>query len=244
MTGTEILVIAIAAGVGSVISAVAGLGGGILLLSVLLQFMDPAVAIPVHAVIQLASNSSRSLLLRQHIDLAVVWRFCLLLIPGGILGLLVADSMPVPLGRIVIASFALVVVWQPGLLGRLSSLLGGGARSFVPLGAIAGFANIPFGVTGPAVAPVFRSFLPTKEAMMATFGATQTVGHLVKVGVYAGDGFDFSAYLAIMAAGVLAVTVGTWLGTRVLSSLDEARFASIFRWTLTIIALRVIFTAW
>ncbi len=244
MNGSEILLIAIAAGLGSVITAIAGLGGGILLLSVLLQFMDPTVAIPVHAVIQLASNSSRSVLLRRHIDLSVVWRFCLLLIPAGLVGLLVADSMPVSLGRVSIASFALLVVWRPSALGRLSSLLGGGSRSFVSLGAIAGFANIPFGVTGPAVAPVFRSFLPTKEAMIATFGATQTVGHLVKVGIFAGDGFDFPAYIGVMVAGVVAVTIGTWLGTRVLTSLNEETFAAVFRWTLTIVAVRVVLTAW
>jgi len=174
----------------------------------------------------------------------VVWRFCLLLIPAGLVGLLVADSMPVSLGRVSIASFALLVVWRPSALGRLSSLLGGGSRSFVSLGAIAGFANIPFGVTGPAVAPVFRSFLPTKEAMIATFGATQTVGHLVKVGIFAGDGFDFPAYIGVMVAGVVAVTIGTWLGTRVLTSLNEETFAAVFRWTLTIVAVRVVLTAW
>ena len=59
MSTVELLLIAFTAGCGAVLTAVAGLGGGILLLSVMVQFMDLAEAIPAHAAIQLASNSSK-----------------------------------------------------------------------------------------------------------------------------------------------------------------------------------------
>ena len=81
MSGAELLIVALAALLGSAITAIAGLGGGILLLSVLLQFLDPLEAIPVHAVIQLASNSSRALILRRDVDWGVVARFSLFLLP-------------------------------------------------------------------------------------------------------------------------------------------------------------------
>ena len=77
MSGLELLIVGLAALVGSTITAVAGLGGGILLLSVLLQFLDPLEAIPVHAVIQLASNSFRAFILRHDVDWGVVGRFAL-----------------------------------------------------------------------------------------------------------------------------------------------------------------------
>ena len=69
MPEPELLVIGLSAFFGSIIAAVAGLGGGILLLSVLLQFLDPMDAIPVHALIQVASNSSRAVMRRKHISL-------------------------------------------------------------------------------------------------------------------------------------------------------------------------------
>ena len=65
MSGLELLLIGLAALIGSAVTAIAGLGGGILLLSVLLQFLTPLEAIPVHAVIQLASNSFRAFVLRK-----------------------------------------------------------------------------------------------------------------------------------------------------------------------------------
>lgn len=243
MTGTEVVIVTLAAGAGATLTAVAGLGGGILLLSVLLQFMDPVEAIAVHAVIQLASNSSRTLILRSAVDWSIVWRFCLLLIPAGALGLLVSDVMPVSLGRIAIAVFALLVVWWPASLAAISSVLGSGPGAFVPLGGIAGFLNIPFGVTGPAVAPMFRRQLVERTAMIATFGATQTAGHLTKIGLFAGDGFDYGEQIAVMVFGSAAVVIGSFVGTRILHRVDEALFGRIFRVTLTVVAVRVIVTA-
>jgi len=243
VSGVELLIVGLAALFGSAITAVAGLGGGILLLSVLLQFLDPLEAIPIHAVIQLASNSSRGLILRRDVDWGVVARFSLLLLPFGVLGLFVASAFPVTLGRIFIALFALVLVWWPQGLAKISSLLGGGRRSFVPLGAIAGFLNIPFGVTGPAIAPVFRRELPVRTAMVATFAMAQTSGHLAKIVLFAGIGFVYGDQLGLIAVGVTSVVVGTWCGTRVLKQLSEVFFGRLFRFALTAIALRVLFVA-
>ena len=132
MSEFELCLVAIAALVGSAITAIAGLGGGILLLSVLLQFLDPLEAIPIHAVIQLASNSSRAVMLRDDVDWAVVKRFALLLLPAGLAGLLVAEAFPVAVGRIFIALLAIGVAsvllgtwFGTHMLKRLSEVIFG-----------------------------------------------------------------------------------------------------------------------
>ena len=51
----------------SILSAVVGMAGGITLLSVMLLFYDPLVAIPLHGVVQLISNSSRAVIQRRHL---------------------------------------------------------------------------------------------------------------------------------------------------------------------------------
>jgi uncharacterized membrane protein YfcA len=61
----------------SVISAIIGMGGGILLLAVMFCFLDHGRAIPVHAVTQLSSNSTRLIAYAGHIDWSVVRRFFL-----------------------------------------------------------------------------------------------------------------------------------------------------------------------
>ena len=243
MSSLDLLLVGVAALVGSAITAVAGLGGGILLLSVLLQFLNPLEAIPVHAVIQFASNSFRAFILRHDVDWGVVARFALLLLPSGVLGLLVAEAFPVGVGRIFIAIFALILVWWPQALTSMSSLLGNGRRSFVPLGAIAGFLNIPFGVTGPAIAPVFRRELPIRTAMVATFAMAQTSGHLTKIVLFAGDGFRYGDQWSLVLVGVTAVMAGTWFGTRILRHLSERLFSHLFRFALTVISFRVILVA-
>ena len=51
----------------SLFTACAGLGGGILLLAMMLQFFPPSVVIPLHGITQFFSNASRALILRSFI---------------------------------------------------------------------------------------------------------------------------------------------------------------------------------
>ena len=51
----------------SIISAIIGMGGGILLLAIMTFFLPIQIAIPIHGIVQLISNSSRVYLLRKHI---------------------------------------------------------------------------------------------------------------------------------------------------------------------------------
>ena len=241
MPEPELIVIGLSAFFGSTIAAIAGLGGGILLLSVLLQFLDPMDAIPVHALIQVASNSSRAVIRRKDIRWDIVWRFALLLIPAGVLGLLAADLFPRSGGRVAISVFALLVVWKPTVLESLSRLLGHGLNALSPLGACAGFLNIPLGVTGPAIAPIFRSHLAVKAATIATFACAQTLGHLVKVGLFANTSFSYRPYASLICVGFAAVVCGSWAGTKISDRVSEEKFAIIFKITLTAIALRVIY---
>ena len=57
MSEVELLVVAVAAVLTAALTAVAGAGGGVVLLVVMLQFVDPAVAIPAHGVVQLVSQA-------------------------------------------------------------------------------------------------------------------------------------------------------------------------------------------
>ncbi len=240
MSGAEVLIVGAAAAFGAFLTAVAGLGGGILLLTVMVTVMEPGVAIPVHGVIQLASNGSRTVILRRDVDWPVVGRFAVLLVPAGVLGFLAADQLPVTAGRIAIAVLALLIVWWPAALASTTALLGSGRAAFVPLGGIAGFLNIPFGVTGPAIAPVFRRHLVERAAVVATFGAAQTAGHLAKIGVFAGGGFDLAGHLTVSGVGIGAAIAGTWVGTRALHRIDERTFGHLFRLVLTAVAARVV----
>ena len=94
----ELAGFAVVAVVTSAITAVSGLGGGIILLAVMLLVLDPLVAIPLHAAIQLASNSTRTLRLRDEVEWPYAIRFAVPLLPAAILGLVLASGIPADLG--------------------------------------------------------------------------------------------------------------------------------------------------
>lgn len=240
MSGIELVVIAGAAVGTSMLTAVAGLGGGLILLVVMLQFLDPLVAVPVHGVIQLVSNSSRGLALHRHIVRSQVLCSTVLLFPAALVGLQVAEAVPERAARAAIGVFALAATWAPTVFGRLATADPSNA-TFVGVGALNGFASPTVGATGPLIAPFFRAGnAGDRLAFVGTMAAAQSLGHLSKVGVFALDGFDFGAHLAVIGLGSAGVAVGTWIGTRLLHRANEQLFRRLFHVAITVISVRLI----
>jgi uncharacterized membrane protein YfcA len=230
---TDIAILTGAALVTSAVTATLGLGGGIILLVVMLLYLDPLVAIPVHGVIQLISNSSRTVIQRRHVRWEILWRYSLPLLPMGYVGLAFARSLSPDTLKVGIGLFVLAATWIPGRFRPRG-------RSFVGLGAVVGLLNPTVGATGPLVGPFFRNLGLSRQGVVGTFAACQTAGHLAKIVVFGTVGFAFAAYLlpiGLMSAGVM---VGTWLGSLLLDRIDETLFRRLYRVVLTLIALRLI----
>ena len=92
------------------------MAGGITLLAVMLLFLEPLVAIPLHGVVQLVSNSSRTWLHREHVDWSIVRRYALPLLPLGFVGLAITQRIPPDAAKAAIGAFVLVATWRPGWL--------------------------------------------------------------------------------------------------------------------------------
>ncbi|MHC4225110.1 MAG: hypothetical protein ACYSUN_14050, partial [Planctomycetota bacterium] len=90
--GFEIAILGAAALATSALSAIVGMAGGITLLTVMLVFLDPLVAIPVHGAVQMVSNSSRAVIQRRHLRWGIIARYALLLLPMGFVGLPIAQA--------------------------------------------------------------------------------------------------------------------------------------------------------
>lgn len=109
----ELIVVGIAAFLTSILSAVAGLGGGVILLLVIAQFVAPTIAIPIQGAIQLVSNGSRAVLLQRSIAWPIVGWSSMLLLPGSFLGVAIATSVPDDAVRVMLAAFVIVLAWRP-----------------------------------------------------------------------------------------------------------------------------------
>ncbi|MBW2578959.1 MAG: sulfite exporter TauE/SafE family protein [Deltaproteobacteria bacterium] len=240
----ELLDLAILCSVGlltSMLSAVIGMAGGITLLSVMLLFFEPLVAIPIHGVVQLVSNSSRTYVQRKHVDWTILWRYSVMLVPMGFVGIEVAQALPPNVTRALIGVFVLIATWRRGWL-----LIGTHPeradihRRFFFLGAVVGLINMTIGAAGPLIAPFFLKIGLSRQAMIGTKAACQAVGHLVKIAIFGVAGFVFAEYAIPLALLSVSVIAGTWIGSQVLESVNERWFTRLYKGVLTLVALRLV----
>ena len=237
----DLAVLGLAALVTSMMTAIAGVGGGIVLIAILLLYVEPVVAIPVHGAIQMVSNVSRTFVQRRHVDRAMVWRFCLLLVPGSWLGLQLLSAIPPAGGRLAIGAFVLVALWFPRglLLGLHPDRLDRLGR-FIGLGGVVGVLNMTFGAAGPFLGPFLRGVGLARHGIVGTFAACQSVGHAVKIALFGLAGFAFAEYALLIVVCMALVVAGTALGSRMLEHIREATFQRIYLVVLTLVALRLI----
>jgi uncharacterized membrane protein YfcA len=250
--------LAVVAFLTSILSAVVGFAGGMVLLSTMLLFLDPLFAIPLHAVVQLVSNGSRSYIQRAHIDWSIVWRFALPLLPTGVIGLIVwrfalpllptgviglwiLQSLSPSMARAMIGAFVLLATWAPQLLllGVHPENISQGKR-FLALGAVVGAVNVTVGATGPLIAPFFLNLGLSRHAIVGTKAACQAISHVVKIVVFGVVGFAFAHYALPLLLLCAAVVAGTWIGSQVLGRVSERLFLVLYKGVITVVALRLV----
>jgi uncharacterized membrane protein YfcA len=240
----ELVVIGIAAVLTSILSAVAGLGGGVILLLVIAQFVAPTTAIPIQGAIQLVSNGSRAALLRINIEWRVVGWSSLLLLPASLLGVTLATAVPDDAIRLALAAFVLILAWRPQLLKGSPSTAEGDRRGMLlGLGAASGLLNTTVGASAPVTSPFFRAVTATHVAFVATAAATQVAAHITKLIAFSANGWNITEHLDMIGVGVVGVVVGSWIGTRLLDRIPTDRLDSIFKAVLTTLAIRLIVSA-
>jgi len=240
----ELLDLAILCSVGlltSMLSAVVGMAGGITLLSVMLLFFEPLVAIPIHGVVQLVSNSSRTYVQRKHVDWTILWRYSVMLVPMGFVGIEIAQALPPNVTRALIGVFVLIATWRRGwlLIGTHPERADVHRRFFI-LGGVVGLINMTIGAAGPLIAPFFLKIGLSRQAMIGTKAACQAVGHLVKIAIFGIAGFVFTEYAVPLALLSVSVIAGTWIGSQVLESVNERWFTRLYKGVLTLVALRLV----
>lgn len=223
----------------SVVSGVMGMAGGMLLLSVMLLRLEPAVAIPVHGVVQLVSNASRALFLRKHVQWRAVWRFAWPLLPGGALGIWLLAYVPPSASRIAIGAFVLASTW---LKSFFSIGKGATAERALPVGgALVGFFSTLVGATGPLLGPFVLALELGAQGTIATLASCQIFQHGSKVLLFGLRGFNLGGYLLPCLGLSLAAITGSAIGTRLLDQLPEKAFKISVKLTLSALALHQLY---
>jgi uncharacterized membrane protein YfcA len=228
----------------SVISAIIGMGGGILLLAVMFCFLDHGRAIPVHAVTQLSSNSTRLIAYARHIDWSVVRRFFLGLLPGSVIGVLLlrwlgrAEASE-PHLKMVVGLYVLVTPFLPKPKGATAAR--GVWWDWPLLGLAAGSMALTVGAVGPLIAPLFARRDFVKERLIATKATCQMLTHLIKLpGFVALGSFAMRDFTTLALPLMLIVIPGTLIGRRLLKHVSPQAFTVLYRGALLVAGLKVL----
>jgi uncharacterized membrane protein YfcA len=225
------------------LSAIVGMGGGMLLLAAMFCFMSHAEAAPSHAAVQLVSNSTRAAAFIQHVEWRSVGRFLLGVVPGGFLGVVVLTWLGEPgasepwlkllVGVYILAS---LLVPRPAEAGRASTWW-----DFPVLGVVAGAAAFTVGAVGPLIAPLFARREFVKERLIATKALCQSLLHVAKIPAF----LCLRAYENLEALGAVTVAMailvipGTLLGKRLIERVSERNFGLYYRLALVATGLKV-----
>lgn len=225
----------------STIAAIAGTGGGIILLPVLVSIFGVRDAVPMFAVVNLLGNLSRVGFNRRLLDLRVFGWFVLGAVPLAVLGSWLFTRIPDPGLLKLLGAFLLASV----LARRLHPAL---RRSFqpawfTPIGAAFALISGIVGSAGPFLAPFYLSYGLTKGAFIGTEALGTAVMQLIKLGAYQGLGVMSHA---IWLNGLLlspVMIVGSYLGMRIVNRIPTRLFMAVIELVVARFGLWFLFGA-
>jgi uncharacterized membrane protein YfcA len=226
----------IAAGLTAIISGILGMGGGILLLSLMTFFLAPAIIIPIHGIVQLVSNSARTFYLKDHIKIKYFVYYCIGLPVGATLSTLLLKGFVSD--KFIYISLMIIIfysVFKPKKLPELKVR----EPYWIVIGFITGILAILVGAVGPLLAAFFIRDDFSKEEIVSTKSAMQLVAHFIKIPAFLFLDFDYSEYTLIIIPMCIAVVIGSKIGVILLKRVDSSHFKLLFKAVLFFAGLRV-----
>tara|TARA_Y100001960_G_C14479227_1_gene730941 strand:+ start:104 stop:850 length:747 start_codon:yes stop_codon:yes gene_type:complete len=244
----ELTILITAAFITSSISAIIGMGGGIILLGIMAIIIPEGyMVIALHGIIQLVSNTTRTYVFKNYLKNNLVKQFGIGAIIGAFLSIIIilflvnffqvdsANEIKVEVLKPVIGIF---IIWY---LFFKKSKKEKKVNSFIWVGGISGLSSIFIGATGPLIAPFFLNKNLLKENIIANKAACQMITHWTKIPIFI---YFFEVnYLKetdVLLPLIIAVFIGTNFGKKILSFIPEEIFKKLFKTALFIIAIRLI----
>lgn len=206
----------------SIVAGIAGTGGGIILLPVLVASFGVRDAVPLFAVAQLIGNLSRVGFNWSLIRFPVVFWFALGAIPCSVLGSWLFTQMPDSglfkfLGGFLIVS----VIWRRW---RSRSNTTFSVRWFAPIGAVFSLVSAIAGSAGPFLAPFYLSYGLVKGAFIGSEALGSAIMHIAKLASYQGLGVISPAvWINGLVVGSVMI-LGTYTGKNLLEKLSAQTF--------------------
>jgi hypothetical protein len=205
----------------ALLSAVAGFGGGVLLLPVFTVLFGLRAAVPMLTLTQLSSNGSRAWLNRRELRWSLIGWFALGAVPCAVAGgLLLAHAPLAPLTRVLGIFLIGVVIWRRVRRDPRPPA----EPAFAAVGAASGLGSALRGSVGPLTAPFFLALGLTRAAYIGTEAASALTLHLTTIATY-GAGDLLTAHVLLYGAALTPATLlGAWSGKKIVGHLSDHLF--------------------
>ena len=233
------LLVAGAAFVTSVISAVFGMAGGMILMGLYAATLPVQVAMVLHGVTQLFANGFRAFLLRDRIyGPGLVWYGI-----GSLASLAFFTWLALVVARPVMFLLLGGIPLALSLLPRRFAPNFVRPRAALACGALCTSASLLAGVSGPTLDVFFVRAELDRFEVIATKAFTQAAGHILKIVYFAwlvrGPALEMNISVWLYPTLVACAFVGTRAGGKILESLTDGVFR---RWTgRLVIALSLLY---
>jgi uncharacterized membrane protein YfcA len=223
----------------STLSGLAGFGGALLLLPVLMETVGTSSAIPVLTLAQLFGNASRLWFNRHALQWKPIAYFLLTAIPMSIAGSLLFTSTRSDIIQSVIGLFLILLVAYRRLkkaptISRMAMLWGGG---------LTGFLSGLIGSAGPLGAAFFLSLNLSPSAYLGSEACTAVVMHITKSVVYSRYALIGSDELLPGLVVGIAMIGGSFAGKTIAEKLSPQAFILIVEILLVLSGLHLLWSA-
>ena len=220
---------------GGLLSVVAGVGGGILMLAALASVVPPAALIPLHGIVQIGSNIGRILVLLRHVVWRILPAFFAGAVIGAVLGGATAVNLPPDVVRLAVGLFILwsLVARPPAFLKRHGWLNG----------VISSYLTMFVGASAPFVLVYVKAQELGRMGQVSTHAMLMTSQHILKTIIFGFLGFAYGPWIGFVVGLVACGFVGTLIGRFVLGRTSDTRFKVIVNAVLAVVALRLIWVA-
>lgn len=220
----------------SVVAAIVGIGGGMMLIAILPSFLPTNALIPIHGLTQVSSNLSRAYFGYKDIEFSVVPKFLLGSILGivffaGILSLISLDYVPLFIGIYILLS-----LWSEKFNEKIKKYENYYIAGFFQTGL-----SMVVGATGPLTMTLLFKDFKNKDKVVATGALLMSITHFLKIVVFIYFGFLFFDYIGIIVCMIFGAILGSYVGTKLRNRIDGKKFAIILKIMLTFLAINLIF---
>lgn len=219
----------------SCLTAITGVGGGMILIGLMPFFLPVLAIVPVHGATQLASNASRAWFGKADLDYTYLKPFLI----GACIGIAVfgvtVRYLNLELIPLFIGIYILLLQWSDKVNQWLRSL-----ENFYLVGFIQMGLGLFVGTPGPLAIALLQKKYTDNNAVVSIGALMMVIMHGAKLPVYFSLGFDFGKYWQLILAMIVMAIFGSYIGTRIRHKIPMQTLKKILPWLLTVIALKLI----